>query len=468
MKKISRYVALALAVVSMAACSESYTDWAQPSTPAEEGAITIPGLTASDASAINLGTVAEGTDSVCTFNLSEVSLPEGFALGHARVELTAVNATTPTTTTLEAQVNGNVLADDLQNLVVTAFGKRPTARQLTAHVYLDAVRNGEAVLIDAGTVTVTVTPQASYISAHYYLIGAPSQWEPTCTTMPFTHSDKDVYDDPEFTVVFPVEDGEIWFAVADDSTVLKNDWDYVYGCMEGNGNNGMTGTLDRRRSLSDDGSWKITVNGDAKFVKMTINMLDYSYKLEKLNFQEYLYMAGNANGWQQVDPVSSPSFDGKYTGFMYLDGGGFKFCTQQNWSGTNYGENFSTDGGAGNMPLPDGYSEGYYKVDVDLTSNSLSLTAINTIGVIGDATADGWNSSTPLTFNKSERCWEGDVTFTDGTFKFRANDGWDINWGGDMQNLSFGGDNIPVTAGTYHVALYPNCPGKATCTLTKK
>ena len=41
-----------------------------------------------------------------------------------------------------------------------------------------------------------------------------------------------------------------------------------------------------------------------------------------------------------------------------------------------------------------------------------------------------------------------------GEFKFRANDGWDINLGGDINNLSFGADNIPVTEeGTYEISL---------------
>lgn len=41
-----------------------------------------------------------------------------------------------------------------------------------------------------------------------------------------------------------------------------------------------------------------------------------------------LYMAGDANGWDQIDYLSGE--DGvNYTGFMYLNQNGFKFCSQQ-------------------------------------------------------------------------------------------------------------------------------------------
>ena len=139
------------------------------------------------------------------------------------------------------------------------------------------------------TVTKTITGaewdslfREEQISENYYLIGSPSEWSPTCTTMPFSHSGKDVSEDPVFTIVFPVSDGECWFAVIDDTTVASQDWGYVFGCAEGDGNNGTEGTLKRRYDLTDGGSFKVVVNGDAKFIRMTINMKEYTYKIEKL------------------------------------------------------------------------------------------------------------------------------------------------------------------------------------------
>ena len=91
-------------------------------------------------------------------------------------------------------------------------------------------------------------------------------------------------------------------------------------------------------------------------------------------------------------------------------------------------------------------------------------------GIIGDATPNGWDADQDMTWNEEKHCWSATVTLTDGTFKFRANDGWDINFGGNPDNLSAGGGNIPVTAGTYDIDLYLERTASENiyCTLTKK
>jgi len=67
-------------------------------------------------------------------------------------------------------------------------------------------------------------------------------------------------------------------------------------------------------------------------------------------------------------------------------------------------------------------------------------------GVIGDATAGGWDSDQNLfhKVNEGVHTWYGVVTFAaTGEYKFRTNDSWDFNLGGDLGNLSKGGGNIP-------------------------
>lgn len=82
---------------------------------------------------------------------------------------------------------------------------------------------------------------------------------------------------------------------------------------------------------------------------------------------------------------------------------------------------------------------------------------------------DGWNSDQAMTYNKAERCWEiKNLSLTNGTIKFRANNDWAINWGGTAGNLTQSGDNIAVSAGTYDIKLYAWADGFAKCTLTKK
>lgn len=112
---------------------------------------------------------------------------------------------------------------------------------------------------------------------------------------------------------------------------------------------------------------------------------------------------------------------------------------------------------------------GFYQVDVDLSEKTYKLTPYN-IGIIGNATPSGWDSDTDMTYNPEERCRElNGITLSDGEMKFRANDGWDISWGGELDNLTTkNGGNITVEAGTYDIKLYAWAEGFAKCVLTKK
>ena len=118
-------------------------------------------------------------------------------------------------------------------------------------------------------------------------------------------------------------------------------------------------------------------------------MLKSTIKITPLAFDPTMYVAGDGNGWSQIDYLTTTSYDGKYQGYMYLKSE-FKICTQQSWSGTNYGKDFSTAGDAANMTVSE---PGYYYVNVDLVAKTLELTKITTIGLIGDATAGGCRCS---------------------------------------------------------------------------
>ena len=451
MKKNILY-ALALAT-TMVACTDDQTE-------AKSVSVSV-----SPASAIDFATST--AENVAIFSAS-VTAEEG-ATATYKVTLSPEDNSA---STVLASANGSVPAEELKNAVVSFYGKAPTPRVLNAVVdaYVDV--KGQTVKVTAPAVKVNVTLDAPQISEKYYIIGEPSEWNPTCTTMAFNHSGANVYDDPIFTILIPAVDndgdGAMWFAVTDDITVEKNDWTYVFGCAEGNGNNGEEGSIARRSDLTDDGSFKIDIDGSAKYIKMTLNMMDYAYKLEKINFEEYIYVPGNHQGWNPgaAPRLHSASFDGKYVGYSCLDGG-FKFTSAPDWNHTNYG-----DGGEGMLSDTGGDlsgDKGFYLLEVDLTTLTWKATP-TTWGIIGDATADGWNSDQDMTWNEEKHCWCATITLTDGTIKFRANDGWDINFGGNPANLNAGGDNIPVTAGTYDIDLYleRTTTENIYCTLTKK
>ena len=440
---------------------------ADPQSWEQEEAITLPGLSLSPVATVDL---ANAGDSVVIINPSlSGTIPEGAKIGNFRVELVSENGST----TLNACEEGKVKTAELQTAIETAYGKRPEERTFDAIVYANIMSNGQASLIKAET-TVSAIPVAPQISQHYYLIGAPSAWDPTCVTMPFNHSDKDVYEDPIFTIVFPITDGETWFAVTDDITVEKNDWKQVFGCAEGNGNNGAEGSLKRRSDLTDDGSFKVVVDGDAKFIKMTLNMMEYTYKIEKLNFAEFIYVPGNHQGWapDKAPALQSPAFDGVYVGYTYLNGN-FKFTKERNWNAEYNFNDFATkdaiffNNDGSNINISE---EGFYQIKADVASSNLSAVK-TTWGIIGPAQAGGWDADTDMTWNAEDESWTATLDLAADEFKFRANDGWTINVGGSFDNLTQDGGNMKVAeAGTYEVKLFltRSTSDKMYCTITKK
>ncbi len=195
-----------------------------------------------------------------------------------------------------------------------------------------------------------------------------------------------------------------------------------------------------------------------------------------VDFGEFIYIPGNHQGWDisAAPALRSPNFDGVYTGFSYLDGD-FKFTKSRgSWDDGEYNFNdFSTftpevsqgDGTNMNVSAP-----AFYYIVADVATSSLSVTATTTWGIVGDATPNGWDADTPLTYNQADATWTVTTNLTVGKFKFRANGGWDINLGGSEDNLTQDGADIAVSeAGNYTITVYMNRTANDNiyCTLSK-
>lgn len=121
--------------------------------------------------------------------------------------------------------------------------------------------------------------------------------------------------------------------------------------------------------------------------------------------------------------------------------------------------------GEGGNPGHLGVSEaGWYKIDVDDVKQSLTFTkldktpkAYSSIQLLGDFSDWDANPIEMTNIGNTTHSWKATVTFeTETTVKFRANAGWDTNWGNNSGLFPFGlgdpgGDNIPVKPGTYIV-----------------
>lgn len=145
---------------------------------------------------------------------------------------------------------------------------------------------------------------------------------------------------------------------------------------------------------------------------------------------------------QVISTIASPNY---LEGYVYMANANneWKFATQANWDGPNYGDggNGTLDANGGNMSSP----AGYYKLNAN--TDDMTFTAVATEwGVIGDASPLGWGDETALTYNPASTTWRGVMHLTAASMKFRANHNWDYNYGSDAAdgNLSAGGANIPV------------------------
>ena len=463
MKKTLLYSLAAMASLALASCAGDYDDWANPQANEQEASAAEYGVTFANGSEAE-GSMADedGIINLVTVNSTDANV-SGFTLKDLKVNGVAVNGTM-------VGDSVQVSASELEKLVCDQNKSRASvARDLNVETEVSInLASGDAVSISTkgkttGKFTPTATPQLD--EKGYYMLGQVNgnEWDAKSPVWMNKISDG-VY---QLKVTTTADKN--WFKFYAGSNFVSNNWDSInkgaLGCKE-NGSEEAFGYI-----LYNGDSWgelqTPVIPGAGTWI-VTLDMNNLTYTVGK----PVLYMAGEANGWAANDYLAGE--DGvHFTGFMYLNQNGFKFCTQPEWKGTNYGADFNTAGDAADIKMTE--AAGYYKVDVDLDSKSYVLTPITTIGIIGSASPNGWDSDVDMTYvpynteTKELGYWEAkDITLASGEIKFRANDDWAINWGGDTNALTQGGDNISVEAGTYDIKLYAWANGYAKCELIKK
>lgn len=443
MKKSLYTMFAAAALLGFAACDDgTYNDWADPIVNPQDEV----------AAAANVSVSATGTlvdyatelgENVKLFSLSGNTV--------SKVEVEFSNGTV-----LSADANGNVKADELKSVVEAIYGKAPVERELDATVIAYVNVDG-AVVKAKSPIVIKAQLTAPQISENYYIVGGTLDWAGSAASkeQKFIHSDKSVYDDPVFSIVFPASaEGDTWFAIGDDEAcdaiANENDWSKLFGTTSGNGNSGEEGFLARRYELSDDGSFK--VDNGSKFIKVEINMMDASYTVKALNFEKYLWVPGNAQGWNPAAAgrIVSENYDGIYEGYIYVDGG-FKFTSAPDWDHTNYG----TGDAEGTVSAVGGdfsWEAGVYYVTVNLVDMTVSSTKVEKMGLIGDF--NGWGDDALLEWDAAHSCFRGDASMvTEAGWKFRVNADWGLNLGGTLDNLSNNGANLSATGNV--IELFP-------------
>lgn len=197
--------------------------------------------------------------------------------------------------------------------------------------------------------------------------------------------------------------------------------------------------------------------------QVTFNTATFEYNFLPLVFYQTVGIIGNATpgGWDNdTDMIPDATDPSIWRLRVILTDGEAKFRADNDWP---------VNWGAGDFPagvgLPDGANipipAGEYKITFNSTTGAYNfelLVIFNTVGLIGTATPDGWNSD--VNMNKDaidESFWFlNSIDLVDGEAKFRAEDAWAVNWGTAQWPSGVGtqdGPNIPVTGGTYRVTI---------------
>lgn len=440
--------------MSMVSCTEDYTDWGNPQSNSQEEAVAFGNGSVTPVDVINLADVT--TEKIKVASIVAPTSSDAAYTPNYKINFDGQS--------FDIDADGNMAKADLVNYITNKYGKRPTERDIDAT--LDAWQsNGSTAvkMVTSETFQVKAIPEAPFIDNGYYLVGDMfttddvNGWTKGVAKA-FNHSEKDVYDDPVFTVSFETTKADQYWKIIPKKNIDADDlWAPGVVGPKVDGDDSMTGAL-------TNGEAKAGKIAKAGKYKLTINMMDYSYTIEEVNYDPFIYFIGSTDGWKSNDQKLALVDDAKgvYTGYVYLadpNNAGFEFKFQRakgNWDTAIGASTFvtfkeSAIGVAnGNLGVKDG--KGVYYMDVNLSEGTIEATKVETMGMIGGF--NGWDGDAPMTWNDEEYCFEAtNAGVTADGWKFRVNGGWAINLGGSLNNLTAGGDNLSVAGNT--VKLYP-------------
>ena len=439
--------------MSMVSCTEDYTDWGNPQSNPKEEAVSFGNGSVTPVDVINLADVK--TEKV---KVASIVAPTSSNASYTPTYKINIGGRA-----FDIDAEGNMAKADLVNYIVDKFGKRPTERDIDAT--LDAwVSNGVTAVKMATSekFQIKAIPEAPVIDEGYYLVGdmfGVNGWNTISDKQTFKHSDKDVYEDPIFTITFETTKADQYWKIIPKANVDAGNTDASAAGVVGpkvDGEDSMTGSL----TNGDAKAGKIAKAGK---YKLTLNMMDYTYTFEEVKYDPFIYFIGATDGWKSSDQKLAlvDEAKGVYTGYVYVadpNGAGLQFKFQRvagSWDNEINAGTFVSFGGAatnenGNIGVNAG--EGVYYFDVNLGEGTIKATKVETMGIMGQF--NGWSSDAVMAWNAEEYCFEAtNVGVTADGWKFRVNGGWDINLGGSLNNLTAGGDNITVAGNT--VKLYP-------------
>jgi starch-binding outer membrane protein SusE/F len=199
---------------------------------------------------------------------------------------------------------------------------------------------------------------------------------------------------------------------------------------------------------------------------ITLNTVTGEYFFDLLNSDIGIIGSATPFGWdREVFMFPDPDQDSLYSITLELVLGAAKFRADGTWD-LNWGGNDFPEGEAiVNGPDINIPNAGTYRITFDraaLLYTFEELVDFESIGIIGSATPGGWDEETPLNRDpNTPGLWTVTLDLVDGEAKFRANNDWAVNWGGNSfpeGEAIINGDNIQIPAGRYIITFNTNDP----------
>lgn len=165
-----------------------------------------------------------------------------------------------------------------------------------------------------------------------------------------------------------------------------------------------------------------------------------------------LFLADNDTNGAQREFIYTLNFDGVQSQTY----GGTTFLTHAAVGGTMVPADYGIDSGWGGLRTTSALVGQFTAEEIDVDALNASLGGnLSNWGLVGDATENSWDGPDMEMYEVNSNQFSIYATLTDGFFKFRFDEDWGVNYGSDLSDgtLQSGGENIPITAGTYLVTM---------------
>lgn len=370
-------------LLSVASCTDDYSDWNAPQHNDQPATVQFGNGSVTETQAINLAEVT--TPTVKVANITAPTADGGYApSGEYKITLGGKS--------LDITAAGEVSTEELQNVIVSNYGKAPVQRDMDATIATWATNEKSYIKFESATFMVQATPKAANIEQVYYLasdIFADGYNKDVVKTHAFDHSDNNVWDDPTFSIEVKVTEANRTFKIVPASSLEKSD------ILDG-----AFGSGSKEGSLASNGN-AITIEKLGKYT-ITVNMEKLTYEVKKapslfLTGSEYNW--GNTESdWKQLIQYNG-SKETYWTMIYFSEGEMFKFAPQAAWA-DEFGDQATIVDNAGAGIVSAGGKDhnlkvgkaGWYLLRVTNGKERKLEVCKPEVYLVGDVIAGGWGA----------------------------------------------------------------------------